>query len=54
MTDTSAGDYRQASSISKPMTIILFCLRLAVGWHFFYEGFAKLLAPTWTSAPYLL
>jgi len=36
------------------MTVILFCLRLAVGWHFFYEGLAKLLAPTWTSAPYLL
>ena len=34
--------------------MILLCLRLAVGWHFFYEGFAKLLTPSWTSAPYLL
>lgn len=36
------------------MTTILSCLRLAVGWHFFYQGLAKLLAPTWTAAPYLL
>jgi len=36
------------------MTIILLCLRVAVGWHFLYEGFAKLLTPTWTSAPYPL
>jgi thiosulfate dehydrogenase [quinone] large subunit len=25
-----------------------------MGWHFLYEGFAKLLTPTWTSAPYPL
>jgi uncharacterized membrane protein YphA (DoxX/SURF4 family) len=54
MTETSGGDYRQASSLSKPLTIILLCLRLAVGWHFLYEGFAKLLTPSWTSAPYLI
>ncbi len=54
MTGTISGDHRQASSLSKPMAIILFCLRLAVGWHFFYEGLAKLLTPTWTAATYLL
>lgn len=54
MTETMGGAYRQASSLSKPMTIILLCLRVAVGWHFLYEGFAKLLTPTWTSVPYLL
>jgi len=54
MAETSGGGYRQANSLSKPLTMILLCLRLAVGWHFFYEGFAKLLTPSWTSAPYLL
>jgi uncharacterized membrane protein YphA (DoxX/SURF4 family) len=54
MTEMISGEHRQASSLSKPLTIILLCLRLAVGWHFLYEGFAKLLTPSWTSAPYLM
>ena len=28
-------------------------LRVFIGWHFLYEGFAKLLNPNWTSAGYL-
>ena len=28
-------------------------LRLLIGWHFLYEGLAKLLNPYWTSAGYL-
>ena len=28
-------------------------LRIAIGWHFLYEGWAKLLQPGWTSAAYL-
>ena len=36
------------------MALILLGLRLAVGWHFLYEGLAKLLMPGWTSAPYLV
>ena len=28
-------------------------LRIFVGWHFLYEGFAKFLSPNWTSAGYL-
>ena len=31
----------------------LFLLRIAVGWHFLYEGIAKLYTPDWTSAGYL-
>jgi hypothetical protein len=54
MTGTIGGDDRRANPLSKPMTTTLFCLWLSVGWHFFYEGRAKLLAPTWTAAPYLL
>jgi uncharacterized membrane protein YphA (DoxX/SURF4 family) len=53
MAETRDGGVRRANLLSKPMTIILFCLRLAVGWHFLYEGIAKLLVPGWTSAPYL-
>jgi uncharacterized membrane protein YphA (DoxX/SURF4 family) len=44
---------QQAASLSKPLAMILLCLRITVGWHFLYEGLAKLLVPGWTSAPYL-
>ncbi len=33
---------------------VLFLLRIAVGWHFLYEGFSKLLNPYWTSAGFLV
>jgi uncharacterized membrane protein YphA (DoxX/SURF4 family) len=29
-------------------------LRIAIGWHFLFEGISKLFTPTWTSADYLL
>jgi thiosulfate dehydrogenase [quinone] large subunit len=32
---------------------MLLDLRIAIGWHFLYEGLAKLLIPSWTSAPCL-
>lgn len=32
---------------------ILLLLRLAIGWHFLYEGIAKLYIPGWSSASYL-
>jgi len=41
------------SRLSRIQTIILLVLRIAIGWHFLYEGVAKLLIPGWTSAPYL-
>jgi len=28
-------------------------VRIAIGWHFLYEGFAKIMAGNWSSAPYL-
>ncbi len=34
-------------------TTVLVALRIFIGWHFFYEGLAKLLNPYWTSAGYL-
>jgi len=33
--------------------IVLVALRLLIGWHVLYEGFAKLLIPNWTSASFL-
>jgi len=32
---------------------VLFALRLAIGWHFLYEGVVKFFDPTWSSAGYL-
>jgi len=32
---------------------LLALLRIVIGWHFLYEGWAKLLAPGWTSKGYL-
>jgi len=34
--------------------LTLVFLRLAIGWHFLYEGLVKLANPNWTSAGYLL
>lgn len=32
---------------------ILVVLRFALGWHFFYQGFGKLVAPYWSAEGYL-
>jgi thiosulfate dehydrogenase [quinone] large subunit len=34
--------------------LLLVALRLAIGWHFLYEGLVKLANPNWSSAGYLL
>jgi len=34
--------------------LLLVALRFAIGWHFLYEGLAKLANPNWSSAGYLL
>ncbi|RQW01873.1 DoxX family protein, partial [candidate division KSB1 bacterium] len=34
--------------------IALVLLRLTIGWHFLYEGVAKLLKPGWSAAGYLM
>lgn len=33
--------------------VVLILLRMGIGWHFLYEGFAKLMSPGWTSAAFL-
>lgn len=39
--------------LGKSQVYVLVLLRMAVGWHFLYEGISKLLIPDWTSAGYL-
>lgn len=42
---------------SKAMTIPIFMLtilRIAIGWHFLYEGISKFFNPNWSSAGYLI
>ncbi len=38
---------------SKKQLTALIILRLAIGWHFAYEGLVKIFNPTWGSAVYL-
>jgi uncharacterized membrane protein YphA (DoxX/SURF4 family) len=37
----------------RPAGILLMLLRIAVGWHFLYEGVSKAMTPGWTSGGYL-
>lgn len=39
---------------SKAQLTWLVLLRVAIGWHFLYEGLVKLFNPDWSSAAYLL
>lgn len=44
---------KRSTGLSTPAMYALTALRIAIGWHFLYEGIAKLLEPNWTSASYL-
>ncbi len=39
--------------VSRRAMIALTLLRVAIGWHFLYEGVSKLTAPSWSAAGYL-
>lgn len=43
----------KSQTYSTIQSSILFILRIAIGWHFLYEGITKLLTPDWSSATYL-
>ena len=43
----------QEGTFSRWPMIAITVLRVAVGWHFLYEGIAKLTAPSWSAAGYL-
>ena len=40
--------------LSDTQVTMLIILRVLIGWHFLYEGIAKLLNPNWTAIGYLL
>ncbi len=40
-------------SVSRAAMISITLLRIVVGWHFLYEGIAKLTSPSWSAAGYL-
>jgi len=44
---------RSSRSFTVIQSAALFALRLVIGWHFLYEGVAKLYEPEWSSAAYL-
>ncbi|MDZ7606071.1 MAG: DoxX family protein [Cyclobacteriaceae bacterium] len=43
----------QSVQFSKTSLFFISMLRIAIGWHFLYEGLAKLFTPGWTSGDYL-
>ena len=48
METTLAGNKQRKATF-----IVMTILRVAIGWHFLYEGLTKLLNPEWTAAGYL-
>jgi thiosulfate dehydrogenase (quinone) large subunit len=44
----------QHPSFSRTQAFFLVALRLAIGWHFLYEGLVKVFSPSWTSSGYLM
>lgn len=43
-----------ANSTPQFLKYLFTFLRIAIGWHFLYEGIAKIFTPNWSSASYLL
>ena len=42
-----------AGQLSRSPMIAITLLRVVIGWHFLYEGIAKLTSPSWSAAGYL-
>ncbi len=43
----------KSPDFNKVTTWLLTVIRITIGWHFLYEGVAKIVAGNWSSAPYL-
>jgi len=43
----------EGGTLSRAPMIAITVLRVVVGWHFLYEGIAKLTSPSWSAAGYL-
>ena len=39
--------------LTRPAMVAITILRVVVGWHFLYEGIAKLTSPSWSAAGYM-
>ncbi|MFC2123649.1 DoxX family membrane protein [Bacteroidota bacterium] len=46
--------YFKVPDYTKGQLTMLVLLRVAIGWHFFYEGLVKVLNPNWSSAAFLM
>ncbi|MBS1231426.1 MAG: hypothetical protein H6R35_264, partial [Bacteroidetes bacterium] len=46
-------DIAKAKRLEKTLQWMLTIVRIVIGWHFLYEGIAKIIAADWSSAPYL-
>ena len=49
---TGSEDMEEAK-LSRSAMIAITLLRVVVGWHFLYEGIAKLTSPSWSAAGYM-
>ncbi|MFC1607166.1 DoxX subfamily [Candidatus Latescibacterota bacterium] len=54
MNDASSQRSMESYQYSLLQLLSLIALRLLIGWHFLYEGFAKVFNANWTAAGYLL
>ena len=43
----------EVTQLSGWQKTVLVVLRFAIGWHFFFQGFGKLISPYWTAEGYL-
>jgi thiosulfate dehydrogenase [quinone] large subunit len=53
MNDVAATSAAGSADYTRFQTTALVALRMLIGWHFFYEGLAKVTSQYWTSAGYL-
>lgn len=53
MTNEAAPAAERSTGTSTCQSLALAVMRIAIGWHFLYEGIVKLLDPGWTAAGYL-
>src|SRR5512147_2453807 len=50
MAERVSGEYGVLGRLQRGLLVLL---RIAIGWHFLYEGHAKFVSGSWTSAGYL-
>lgn len=49
----STSELKSSNPFTNGQYVVFTLLRVAIGWHFLYEGFVKLFTPEWSSAEYL-